>query len=97
MTAKRFDYPGQVVLVLDVAVIVTFVRVRRGFYLPNPAIEVEMGDQWLNLYDIIHLDALEQERDDTRLQSAIRHIRILGSGAQLGAREPDGDFVPGEF
>jgi DUF2075 family protein len=74
-----------------------FVRVHRGFYLPNPMIEVEVGDQWFNLYEIIHLDALEQERDDTRLQSAIRHIRNLGSGVQLGAREPDADFVPGEF
>lgn len=56
-----------------------FVRVNRGFYLPNPVMEIEMGDQWVNLYDVIHVDALEQEKDDAALQHAIRYIRTLHS------------------
>jgi hypothetical protein len=54
-----------------------FVRVQRGFYLPNPTMAIEMGEQWVNLYELIHLDALEQEKDDVHLQQAIRHIRNL--------------------
>jgi hypothetical protein len=59
-----------------------FVRVQRGFYLPNPLIDVEMDDKWTNLYEIIHLDALEQEKDDALLQSAVSYIRKLR--VQLG-------------
>ena len=60
-----------------------FVRVNRGFYLPNPVMEIEVRGQWVNLYDVIHLDALEQEKDDAALQHAIRYIRSLHS--RLGA------------
>ncbi|HSB70339.1 MAG TPA: hypothetical protein VLT62_13490 [Candidatus Methylomirabilis sp.] len=56
-----------------------FVRVNRGFYLPNPLMEIEVEEQWVNLYDVIHLDALEQEKDDAALQHAIRYIRSLHS------------------
>lgn len=59
-----------------------FVRVQRGFYLPNPRLDVEIDGRWLNLYKIIHLDALGQEKDDARLQYAIGYIRKLQ--VQLG-------------
>ena len=54
-----------------------FVRVSRGFYLPNPRIEVETGEEWGRIYDIINLDALEQEKDDQYLQNLIAYIRRL--------------------
>jgi hypothetical protein len=56
-----------------------FVRIRRGFYLPNPQIEIAAGDRWENLYEIIHLDDLEQEKEDKYLQQVIAHIRKLKS------------------
>jgi hypothetical protein len=57
-----------------------FVRVRRGFYLPNPGLEIAIGDRWANLYEIINLDSLEQEKEDVYLQKVIAHIRRLKSG-----------------
>ena len=65
-----------------------FVRVQRGFYLPNPSLEIEMGDRWVNLYEMIHLEALEQEKDDTRLQGVIDHVRNLRSGTLVDASGP---------
>jgi hypothetical protein len=57
-----------------------FFRVARGFYLPNPRIEIETDEGWQNIYDVINLDALEQEKDDTDLQNLVSFIRELMSG-----------------
>ena len=56
-----------------------FVRAARGFYLPNPRMEVQTGEQWQSIYDIIHLDTLEQEKDDRNLQNLVGFIRRLMS------------------
>ncbi len=29
-----------------------FIRVRRGYYLPNPHMEIQVGNEWKNVYDI---------------------------------------------
>ena len=65
-----------------------FVRVQRGFYLPHPMIEVEIDGQWVNLYETIHLDALEQEKDDARLQHAILYIRNLRTTLEASSHRP---------
>ena len=52
-----------------------FLRVHRGLYIPNPAMDVEVEGIWTNFYDIIYLDTLEQEKDDKQLQHTIRYIR----------------------
>ncbi|MFP4342831.1 MAG: UvrD-helicase domain-containing protein [Cyclobacteriaceae bacterium] len=28
-----------------------FIRIRRGYYLPNPCMEISVGNQWVNIYD----------------------------------------------
>ena len=56
-----------------------FVRAARGFYLPNPRMEVQAGEQWQSIYDVIHLDTLEQEKDDQNLQNLVGFIRRLMS------------------
>lgn len=37
-----------------------FVRVHRGYYVLNPVLEIEYGDRWMNVYDLIHIDELEK-------------------------------------
>jgi superfamily I DNA/RNA helicase len=54
-----------------------FVRAARGFYLPNPRMEIQTGETWQNIYDVINLDALEQEKDNQNLQNLVRFIRKL--------------------
>jgi hypothetical protein len=52
-----------------------FLRIARGFYLPNPRMEIEAGEQWRNTYDVVNLDALEREKDDQNLQNLAAYIR----------------------
>jgi hypothetical protein len=54
-----------------------FVRVARGFYLPNPRMEIQTGERWQGIYDVINLDALEREKDNKNLQNLVRFIRKL--------------------
>lgn len=35
-----------------------FVRVQQGHYLPNPSLEISVGRDWVNAYDLIGLDEL---------------------------------------
>lgn len=35
-----------------------FVRVYEGAYLPNPLMEIQIGDQWVNVYDTIDMENL---------------------------------------
>jgi hypothetical protein len=66
-----------------------FLRIMRGLYIPNPAMDVAVQDKWMNFYDVINLDVLEQEKDDTRLQHVIRFIRkYREQAAQPAASEP---------
>lgn len=37
-----------------------FVRIQLGFYLPNPEMEVLIDKNWVNLYDLIDIDNIEQ-------------------------------------
>jgi len=58
-----------------------FVRVRLGRYILNPSLEIEIRGQWINVYDLIGISALEQEDDDTcqarTLQSVLRLVRKM--------------------
>ncbi len=69
-----------------------FLRLARGFYIPNPNLEIETTeDQWENVYDLIHIAALEQESDNPRLQELIRIVRLIQRDPTGGraAAEPD--------
>ncbi len=45
-----------------------FARVSRGFYLPNPAMEIEVNELWINIYDLLRTDLLAREKDNEPLQ-----------------------------
>jgi hypothetical protein len=52
-----------------------FVRIERGHYIINPNLEIAIQDDWVNIYDLIHIDALEKESRDPVLNKFIRLIR----------------------
>jgi hypothetical protein len=68
-----------------------FLRVQRGMYIPNPAMDVELEVNWINFYDLINLDVLEQEKDDERLQHVIRYIKKTRAALR---GDPDGPVRP---
>ena len=52
-----------------------FVRVRRGYYVINPVLEVELEGRWINVYDLIHINELEKEKDNVDLNRFVAAIR----------------------
>lgn len=40
-----------------------FVRLQTGMYLPNPIMEVSIEEEWVNLYDLVDIDAIEKRHD----------------------------------
>ncbi|MDO8465222.1 MAG: hypothetical protein Q7S46_08230, partial [Gallionella sp.] len=70
-----------------------FVRVRRGYYIINPVLEVEIEGQWFNVYDLIHLSELEKEAGNASLNQfarSVRQWREQASAAGGRATEPTG-------
>lgn len=64
-----------------------FLRIWRGFYIPNPCMEIEIAeDEWVNIYDLIHITALEEEKENPRLSRLIRIIRDHQRGASEGGK-----------
>ena len=37
-----------------------FVRARRGYYLPNPLLELYIGEEWINVYELLGIEALKE-------------------------------------
>ena len=37
-----------------------FLRIQQGMYLPNPLLEILVGEEWVNIYDLIDVDDIEQ-------------------------------------
>ena len=37
-----------------------FVRIQQGVYFPNPIMEIQVENEWINIYDLIELDSLEK-------------------------------------
>jgi hypothetical protein len=48
-----------------------FVRVRHGFYIPNPCMRLAVGDEWCSARELVHLDALAEEPEG-RLRPLVR-------------------------
>lgn len=43
-----------------------FLRIARGFYIPNPHMEIEVEeDKWVNVFDLINISSLEKESTQT--------------------------------
>lgn len=69
-----------------------FLRIRRGYYVPNPALSLERDGNWVNILDVLNIPALEQERGDASLSGYIEFLRnkqqqIIAAGNVVA--EPD--------
>ncbi len=52
-----------------------FLRVQRGYYILNPRMEVEVNEAWVNVYDLMQIEHLEQERDNPEIQRFVQYVR----------------------
>lgn len=67
-----------------------FVRVRWGYYVLNPIMEIEIEDKWINVYDLIHIDELEKEEKNLKLKRFTESIRQWRETAGAAAEEENG-------
>jgi len=71
-----------------------FLRVRHGQYILSPLLELEVQGQWINVYDLIGISALEQENEDTwedrALQSVLKLVRIVQEEHRIKSDLPEG-------
>lgn len=57
-----------------------FLRVSHGFYVPNPAMDIALENDWINVCDLLHLETMD-EGADKRLRDLLdvmRHVRAHG-------------------
>jgi hypothetical protein len=57
-----------------------FLRVSHGFYVPNPAMDIEIENSWINVCDLLHLDTMDEgaEKRLKDLLDVMRHVRKQG-------------------
>jgi hypothetical protein len=57
-----------------------FLRVSHGFYVPNPAMDIEIENAWINVCDLLHLDTMDEgaEKRLKDLLDVMRHVREQG-------------------
>jgi hypothetical protein len=51
-----------------------FVRVKRGFYIPNPCLALDLDGTWVSLRDLLHFDLLERENKNRKLTSFLNMV-----------------------
>ena len=57
-----------------------FARVRRGLYILNPLLEIEVDNNWVNVYDLIGISELERDEAEEsprsrRIEGVLNFIR----------------------
>jgi len=65
-----------------------FVRISRGFYLPNPCLEVELDENWVNIYDLLRLDFLAREKNNKKLQYLLRVLADIRKEVEKAMARP---------
>jgi len=58
-----------------------FVRVRHGYYLPNPLLEVLVGEDWINVYELLSIDAIKADAN----RRAGYWLRLLETYREMAA------------
>lgn len=79
-----------------------FVRLRVGYYLLNPCLEIEVGDDWVNIYDFMKLEQFDgrmhsnvlvwMKKTIDNIRPKIREIIV----SRNKAMEATGNLVPAE-
>lgn len=54
-----------------------FVRLHRGYYLPNPLMDIEIDERWINIYDLLHTDILAREKNNKQLQRLLKALDTI--------------------
>jgi len=54
-----------------------FVRIQQGVYFPNPIMEIQVENEWVNIYDLIDIDSLEKLYPDYFVFKRIRAYRKM--------------------
>ena len=73
-----------------------FIRIRQGYYLPNPVMEVQVGEGWANVYDLMGMEELAKN-SDPNVRYFVKYVSDLR--AKLSAKpseETAVDIVPDE-
>jgi hypothetical protein len=72
-----------------------FARLRVGFYLFNPQLELEVGDEWVNIYDLMKLELFDG-RLGPNMTSWLRNtLKLFGPGNSLqNTKTPMRDTPP---
>ncbi|MEI7903257.1 MAG: SEC-C metal-binding domain-containing protein, partial [bacterium] len=52
-----------------------FVRVKRGFYIPNPCLALDLDGTWVGVRDLLHFDLLERESGNKNLAYFLLMVR----------------------
>jgi hypothetical protein len=71
-----------------------FVRVRRGRYILNPLMELDVDGEWINVYDLIGISALEQEENDNTYGARALHTVLRFVRERQAAGDEDGRDAP---
>jgi len=54
-----------------------FVRLHRGYYLPNPSMDIEIDERWINIYDLLRTDILAREKKNKQLQRLLKALDTI--------------------
>jgi len=54
-----------------------FVRVKRGFYIPNPCLALDLDAKWVSLRDLLQFDHLEREKKNRNLSGFLNMVRDI--------------------
>lgn len=65
-----------------------FVRVCRGFYLPNPTMAVEVAEKWVNVYDLLRTDILAREKQNDNLLRVLKMLDTIKEDIRKTAQTP---------
>jgi hypothetical protein len=63
-----------------------FLRVQTGMYIPNPNMEILCDDNWVNIYDIIELEDIEQNFAQTN-HKIFHDIKLFHQLQKLGVHK----------
>lgn len=73
-----------------------FVRISRGFYLPNPCLEIEIDERWVNIYDLLRVDFLAREKKNKNLQYLLHVLADVRKEIEKAALKESSLPVEGE-
>ena len=67
-----------------------FLRIGHGVYILNPDLEIAIGDDnWMNVYDMLHLEKMTRERNEQRVEEEKAEMKAAKAEFREMAREAE--------